>query len=67
MALYDIAAKQAGQPLYTFLVAHHKKIETDLTIGIELTGRNGRKSADICKQGVRIIKIKLGKNAERRY
>lgn len=32
-ALYDIAAKKAGTPLYMFLNGTKREIETDLTIG----------------------------------
>src|SRR5258706_5485778 len=35
MALYDLAAKNANQPLYIFLGGKKKEIETDLTIGID--------------------------------
>src|SRR5215467_1841067 len=35
MALYDIAAQDARQPLYRFLGGEKKQIETDLTIGID--------------------------------
>ena len=34
IALYDIAAKNAGLPLYQFLGGSKRKIETDITIGI---------------------------------
>ena len=33
LALYDIAAKAAGQPLYRYLGGERKPIESDLTIG----------------------------------
>jgi len=64
MALYDLAAKNANQPLYIYLGGKKKEIETDLTIGID-TPENMAKTAIQFKQnGVHIIKIKLGKNAK---
>lgn len=63
MALYDLAAKAAGQPLYRFLGGNKKELETDLTIGIDTPGNMANKALDFVKRGVRIIKIKLGKNA----
>jgi L-alanine-DL-glutamate epimerase-like enolase superfamily enzyme len=35
MALHDLAAKAAGQPLYRYLGGKKKELETDLTIGID--------------------------------
>src|SRR5207342_3006258 len=35
MALYDIAAREQGLPLYQFLGGSKKELETDLTIGID--------------------------------
>ena len=63
MALYDIAAKTAGQPLYAFLGGSQKELETDLTIGIAPPEQMAQKADEFVKRGVRIIKIKLGKNA----
>jgi o-succinylbenzoate synthase len=64
MALYDLAAKAAGQPLYRFLGGNSKKkLETDLTIGIDTPENMAARAIDFVKRGVRIIKIKLGKNA----
>src|SRR6201986_5146298 len=34
MALYDIAAKHAGIPLYKFLGGERRQVETDITIAI---------------------------------
>jgi len=64
MALYDLAAKAAGVPLYRWLGGHKKELETDLTIGIDTPEAMAAKAIDFVKRGVRIIKIKLGKNAE---
>jgi L-alanine-DL-glutamate epimerase-like enolase superfamily enzyme len=61
MALFDIAAKNAKQPLYKFLGGERRTVETDMTIGIG-TPEDMASSAVIFKtKGCRIIKIKLGK------
>ena len=62
MALYDIAAKQKEQPLYAFLGGKWKSVETDLTIGIDSPAFMAEKAKAFVRDGVRIIKIKLGKN-----
>lgn len=64
MALYDLAAKQAGQPLYKFLHGKKKDIETDLTIGIDTPEKMAEKAIQFKADGVRMIKVKLGKNAK---
>lgn len=64
MALYDIAAKHAGLPLYAFLGGRAKPMETDLTIGIDTPETMAAIAQDFISRGVRIIKIKLGHNAE---
>ncbi|MHA4812041.1 mandelate racemase/muconate lactonizing enzyme family protein [Flavitalea flava] len=64
MALYDLAAKAEGQPLYKFLGGKQKEIETDLTIGIDAPEKMAQKAIQFKKDGVRMIKIKLGKNAK---
>ena len=63
MALYDLAAKDAGKPLYEFLGGKKKVLETDLTIGIGTPDQMAKQAVDFINRGVRIIKIKLGKNA----
>ncbi|HRQ51208.1 MAG TPA: dipeptide epimerase [Agriterribacter sp.] len=60
MALYDISAKAAAQPLYAFLGGEKKSMETDLTIGIDTPEVMADKAAGFKKKGVRILKIKLG-------
>lgn len=62
MALHDLAAKAAGQPLYRFLGgAQTKKLETDITVGIGDAVTMAAQAAGFTKQGFRIIKVKLGK------
>ena len=63
MALYDLAAKAAGQPLYRYLGGQKKEIETDLTIGIDSPENMAATAIEFKKNGVRMIKVKLGKNA----
>jgi L-alanine-DL-glutamate epimerase-like enolase superfamily enzyme len=62
MALHDLAAKAAGLPLYQFLGGKKKAIETDLTIGIGTPEKMAATAAQFKADGVRMIKIKLGKN-----
>ena len=62
MALYDIAAKQAQKPLYQFLGGSKKAIESDLTIGIDTPESMASSALDFVLKGVRMIKVKLGKN-----
>lgn len=62
MALFDIAAKYAGQPLYRFLGGRKKEMETDLTIGIDEPAKMAKTAIAFREKGVQIIKIKLGKD-----
>lgn len=65
MALYDLAAKAARQPLYRFLGGRmSKKLETDITVGIGSAAAMAAQAADFAGRGFRIIKVKLGKNPE---
>lgn len=61
MALFDIAAKNAGQPLYAFLGGKKRIIETDMTIGIDTPENMAATALKYKAQGCRILKIKLGK------
>src|SRR5687767_4166149 len=63
MALYDLAAKAAHQPLYKYLGGQRKELETDLTIGIDTPEAMANTAREFVQRSVRIIKIKLGKNA----
>jgi len=62
MALHDLAARAAGQPLYRYLGGKKTLLETDLTIGIDTPERMAQTALRFKADGVRIIKIKLGKN-----
>jgi o-succinylbenzoate synthase len=63
MALFDIAAKTAGKPLYEYLGGSHPKkpLETDITVGIGAPETMAQQAAAFKQQGFRIIKVKLGK------
>jgi len=61
MALFDIAAKNAGLPLYQFLGGHKREIETDMTIGIDTPEGMALTAKKYQANGCSIIKIKLGK------
>jgi L-alanine-DL-glutamate epimerase-like enolase superfamily enzyme len=62
MALHDLAAKAAAMPLYRYLGGQKKPLETDLTIGIDSPENMAQTAIRFVADGVRIIKIKLGKN-----
>src|ERR1700749_1554438 len=64
MALYDIAAKNAGLPLYRFLDGSKRKVESDITIGIASPEVMAQKALDFKKSGATILKGKLGKDAQ---
>jgi L-Ala-D/L-Glu epimerase len=62
MALYDLASKKQNLPLYKYLKGNLKPLETDLTIGIGEPEAMAATALEFKKKGVRIIKIKLGKD-----
>lgn len=64
MSLYDLAAKKQGIPLYKFLGGTKKLLETDLTIGIGTPEDMAAQAIDFKGRGVRILKVKLGKDAQ---
>ena len=63
IALYDIAAKNAGLPLYQFLGGEKREIESDITVGISSPQLMAEKALSFKESGAKILKIKLGKNA----
>ncbi len=65
MALYDIAAKAAGLPLYKYLGGNYFEPESDLTIGISSVEKMAEQAIDFVEnKGANILKVKLGKSAE---
>lgn len=63
MALYDIAAKNAGLPLYEYLGGSRRGVESDITIGIASPEEMALKAKEFKSSGANILKVKLGKNA----
>lgn len=65
MALYDIAAQQAGVPLYKFIGGDNSKtIVTDYTVSIGDPQKMAADAVKIKAQGYPAIKVKLGKNGK---
>ncbi|HSC52591.1 MAG TPA: dipeptide epimerase [Phnomibacter sp.] len=63
MALYDLAAKRAGQPLYQYLGGNYFEPESDLTIGIGTTQTMAEQAIDFVQnKQAHILKVKLGKD-----
>ena len=63
MALYDIAAKNAGLPLYQFLGGKKRVVESDITVGIASPEAMAARAAEFRQSGANFLKVKLGKNA----
>jgi L-alanine-DL-glutamate epimerase-like enolase superfamily enzyme len=61
MALYDLAAKNANQPLYQFLGGKKREMESDMTIGIDTAQNMAATAKELVAKGVNMIKVKLGK------
>jgi o-succinylbenzoate synthase len=65
MALYDIAAQQANQPLYQFLGgSKNKVISTDMTVGLGSPEKMAKEALEYQQAGFPSIKVKLGTSTE---
>jgi len=64
MALYDIAAKSKGIPLYKFLKGQKRIAKTDITVGIAKLDEMVAMAYQYKQGGADIIKVKLGKNVK---
>ncbi len=61
MALYDIAAKHAGEPLYKLLGGNKNKIiSTDMTVGLGTPEKMAAEALEYKTAGFPSIKVKLG-------
>jgi len=65
LALYDLAAKTQDIPLYRYLNGQARPITTDITVGIGTPDEMAAKALDFKNQGASILKVKLGKKADR--
>ncbi len=65
IALYDIAAQQAGLPLYAFLGGKNNKIlKTDYTVSLNEPEQMVTDAQEIKDRGFEVIKVKLGDDPE---
>jgi L-alanine-DL-glutamate epimerase-like enolase superfamily enzyme len=64
MALYDIAGKFAGMPLYSLLGGSKRIFWTDNTIGLRDPEYVAKKAIEYKQMGFRAIKVKLGTTKE---
>lgn len=64
MALYDLAAKREGLPLYQYLGGSRRTVETDITIGIGTPEVMAATALKYKESGATILKVKLGKNVK---
>lgn len=65
MALYDIAAQLANQPLYQFLGgSKNKVISTDMTVGLGSPEKMAKEALEYKEAGFPSIKVKLGTTTE---
>lgn len=65
MALYDLAAKRAGMPLYQYLGGYRSQVETDLTISINEPEEMEADAEAAAEQGFSALKLKVGIDAEK--
>lgn len=66
MALYDLAAQNAGMPLYKFLGGDNTKtIITDYTVSIGEPAKMAADAVKIKSEGYPAIKVKLGQNGKK--
>lgn len=60
MALYDLMARRAGQPLYRYLGGTQNRVETDITISINEPEEMEADAVKAVEQGFSALKLKVG-------
>ncbi|MEK6988266.1 MAG: enolase C-terminal domain-like protein, partial [Candidatus Thermoplasmatota archaeon] len=60
IAIHDLAARIAGQPLYAYLGGSRDRMLTDMTIGIMPTPDAVERARRWTQQGFRSLKVKVG-------
>ncbi len=64
IALYDLLAKEQGQPLFRYLGAQNNRLQTDLTISVNTPEVMQTETKKALEQGFSFLKIKLDKNIQ---
>lgn len=65
MAIYDLYAKKLNSPLYKILGGYRNEITTDITISVNEIDQMVQDSINAVNKGFNILKIKVGKEAEK--
>ncbi len=65
MAVYDLWAKEIGQPLYRLLGGNSNMLETNLTISVNPVDEMVADSLKAVQRGFRRLKLKVGKEGEK--
>ncbi|MEA3374036.1 MAG: enolase C-terminal domain-like protein, partial [Campylobacterota bacterium] len=60
IALYDLFAKKADQPLYTYLGGRQHPLSTDVTISLNAPEQMAKDAEKAIRSGFDILKIKVG-------
>jgi L-alanine-DL-glutamate epimerase-like enolase superfamily enzyme len=64
MALFDLAAKQAGKPLVEWLGRAHGTLRTSITIGLKDVAETRAEAEEYVARGFTLLKVKTGADVE---